>query len=92
MTFNAAVNAATKHLIRSKAARTVGGYTLEMEKTEYGIACTTWGFDYQTIAVPSERIGVIRRKMRLQMLETRDTLDNVELRYLLDILKRETNN
>lgn len=92
MKFATAVNQATNHLLKSKAARTAHDYTLEMEKTEHGtLAVTTWGYDYQEIVVPFDRPRMIAQKCRLQMRKrTRDELDEVELRYIFDIMRRES--
>lgn len=89
MTFSQAVSQATNHLIRSKAARTASGETLTLSKTEYNsLMVEDWGWDRAEIAIPTERPAMIARKCRLQVRK-RDALDNIELRYILDILHRE---
>jgi len=91
MTFNSAVNQATKHLVRSKAARTIHEFTLDIEQTEWNtLLVTTWGWDHAQIEIPTDRPSMIGRKCRLQM-RSRDQLDEIELRYIFDILRRESN-
>lgn len=91
MKFSAAVNVATRHLLKSKPVRTVNGFTLDMEKMdEWGtLAITTWGWDLAQIAIPTDRPSMIGRKCKLQM-RNRDQLDEIELRYIFDILRRES--
>lgn len=95
MKFQAVVKQATSHLLRSEKARTYVSsagreYTLDIEKDEDGnLVVTTWGFDHEIIAVPKERVDVIRLKIRIQLIRTLSGVDKVALRYYLDILRRE---
>ena len=90
--FDKAVKEARKHLLKSEQARTVGKYTLKIEPVEdsQNLAVTTWGYDREEIFVPRERVDLIRAKVRIQMrMPGLDAVDQVALRFYLDILKRE---
>lgn len=99
MNFQTAVNQATAHLLKSKKARTyqarVFGKTetcvLELERTDpYYLTVTTWGFDYEEIRIPGNRSELIEFKCLAQMASPNDCIAQVELRYYLDILRRES--
>ena len=107
MELNTAIKRATAHLLKSDKARTyktkadVWGfqksYTLDLERIEDDrnvLEVSTWGFDYARIAVPTSRREVIKIKMWAQ-LHLSDApyspIDQVVLRYCLDILHRESN-
>jgi hypothetical protein len=91
MKFQTAVRLATNHLLRSDRARTAKGQTIEFEQDIYGnLEAQTWGWDYACIRVPTERSQMIARKCRLQMRENQDAFDEIELRYIFDILRRES--
>jgi hypothetical protein len=102
MKFQTAVNQATRNLLRSKKARTAGGETLTLEKVDGGLNAeaggyeavlevTDWGWDRAAIGVPESRPALNGRKMMLQ-IGPRDALDEIELRYLLNILRIESDN
>lgn len=106
MKFEAAVRQATTHLLNSDKARTyktapdVWGeqqeYTLELTREPDDpnvLIVETWGFDYTPIFIPQTRTELIKRKMQLQ-LRMADGLtadEKIEFRYLMDILRRESN-
>jgi len=105
MEFHKAVRAATRHLLRSAGARTYKvaswtwgkkeSYVLELTREtddQNTLYVETWGFDYAPIFIPQERVDLIRRKMHLQLrLGELDGVEQVEFRYLMDILRRESN-
>jgi len=106
MEFHKAVRAATKNLLRSEAARTYKvaswswgekeTYVLEISPDVCNPAylnVETWGFDYAGFGIPQFRTSLIRRKMHLQMkmADGLDGVEQVEFRYLMDILRRESN-
>jgi hypothetical protein len=94
MTFNKAVSAATRHLLRSDKARTADGFVLEMSEdicNPAWLTVDTWGYDRAGVAIPQFRTDLIRRKMRLQLKDGLSTLDKIVFRYLMDILRRESN-
>ncbi|MHA2263570.1 MAG: hypothetical protein ACXAEN_14335 [Candidatus Thorarchaeota archaeon] len=107
MNLNTAISQATRHLLDSDKARTyvtkpdVWGeqksYVLELERIEDDrnvLEISTWGFDYARIAIPLDRPEMIKIKMWAQ-LRLADApyspIDQVVLRYCLDILHRESN-
>jgi hypothetical protein len=82
---------ATAHLIRSDKARTdKDGHTLDLQKDGKDLIVTTWGYDYERFSIPQTRQELIVRKMWLQLDANRDSVAQIELRYLLDILRRES--
>lgn len=87
------VSQATSHLLKSKKARTDSdGYVLDLEKQGNNLMVTTWGHDYEGFTIPQSRPELISLKMRLQIQMMDRPLDGVEqiaLRYYLDILKRD---
>ena len=96
--FEKAVKQATEHVLKSRKARTYHEsplegsreYTLEIQMNDEGdLEVATWGFDYQIIRVPQTRGQLIASKCRLQMMDHRDGVATVALRYCLDILARE---
>ena len=107
MNLNTAIKRATQHLLDSDEARTYktkpdvwgeqSSYVLELERSEDDrnfLDVTTWGFDYEAILVPTTRQDLIKNKMFAQMRKCEtpyDGLNQVALRYYLDILHRESN-
>lgn len=90
--FDQAVREARKHLLKSAKARTVGKYTIRLEPVEdsQNLAVTTWGYDHEEIFVPQKRVDLIRAKIRIQIrMPGLDVVDQVTLRFYLDILRRE---
>ena len=107
MKFKTALRQATRHLIDSDKARTYKteqdiwgfqkSYTLDLGRIEDDrnvLEISTWGFDYERIAIPVDRKEMIKIKMWAQ-LHLADApyspVDQVVLRYCLDILHRESN-
>lgn len=94
MKFKTATNNATRQLIRSRAQRTAKGVTYFF--TREGAYLMTHMRDASfrdilcEIKIPESRPELIARKCRLQ-INTRDALDEIELRYLLNILRIEAN-
>lgn len=75
--FNQIVKAEIKRFLSSKKARTYTdnsntwepvNYTLDFEQNEEGeIVCTTWGYDYQTLEVPTTYGELVNIKTRVQL-------------------------
>jgi hypothetical protein len=88
---------ATAHLLKSKKARSykINGktYVLDIEKEDQELIVTTWGFDYEGFIIPQTRVELIREKTLIQF-QLRDGrvngIDQVALRYYLDILRRNS--
>lgn len=86
---------ATTHLLKSKKARSYktngNTYVLDLEKNSIGLVVKTWGFDYEGFVIPQNRAELIGTKNRIQLRKMDGPLDGVDqvaLRYYLDILRR----
>ncbi len=86
---------ATTHLLKSKKARSYKAngktYVLDLEKNSIGLVVKTWGFDYEGFVIPRTRAELIGTKNRIQLRKMDGPLDGVDqvaLRYYLDILRR----
>ena len=102
MKLNMAIKQATQHLLDSDEARTYktaadvwgkqSAYVIEIERSEDDrniLEVTTWGWDYECIAIPQTRPELIAMKCRAQLFP--GGLNTIILRYCLDILRRESN-
>jgi hypothetical protein len=105
MKLEMAIKNATRRLLRSNNARTYyvsdmwgerKSYVVEMERDRSGdpewanwLEITTWGFDYEGISIPQNRGELIAAKCRAQMGIGDSRVNQILLRYCLDILHRE---
>jgi len=102
MKLNTAIKRATEHLLDSDEARTYktkadvwgeqSDYVIELERSEDDrniLEVTTWGWDYECVAIPQTRPELIAMKCRAQLFP--GGLNDIIRRYCLDILHRESN-
>lgn len=103
MNFKKAVYAATRHLCESENARAYlvpshawgnkKRYVLDIEPDEDGVlVVTTWGFDFERFGIPQNWQELTSQKVRAQlrlMDNPYSPIDQIILRYSLDIIRRE---
>jgi hypothetical protein len=85
-----AIAQATQTLLRSKAFRTFGGYTLDIEKEDAKtLVCKTWGYDYERIDIPQTQADICRMNYQAQFTRG-ESLSELRFRYAQEILHNES--
>lgn len=100
MNLSTAITRATAHLLKSEKARTYTAetwrekkrYVLDMELSveETELVVTNPIGRLRFIPIPQTRPELIKAKCMLQTEQFRDGVEDVLLRYYLDILRRES--
>lgn len=84
-----AITAATKRLLTSKAFRTFDGYTLDIVRDGDTLVCTTWGYDYERIAIPQTQADIAKMNYEAQLFSAGE-MQALRLRYAQEILHNES--